>query len=144
MNTGYAPPRNPPPPPPAGYPPASSPGSLHPSAVRQQQQQQRRPVQVPNITTSVPPAQLFGSHLQPGTPASPRVGQAPSSPLVQSTCSTQASPPMASVRAQSTYNPQEWRRGGPVNGSYMPHSSQSSARRAVSTRDATGMEGTLI
>ena len=134
MNNNNAPPL-----PPQSRPSPAPAAGPHPSS-----SQQRRHVQVPSITTTLSAAQRFGSHLQPGTPVSARSAQTPASPQIHSPYSTYSSSSMASVRVPSnisTYNPQEWRRGGPVSGSYMPHTSQPAPRHIANTREATGMEG---
>lgn len=106
-----------------------------PSALR------RLAVQPPRLT--VPQSTTYAHGQQ--TPASSTSLSLPFSPFAASSPSTYAAsplPPASPLAMRNTssvpYNPQQWSRGGSVNGQYAPHPLAQPATRA---HDTTGMEG---
>ena len=139
----YPPPLPPPPPPP--------PLSLAPSSPQVQGGQtsplRRIVVQPPLITTALaPPPQ--GTYLHSHTPVSATTLSVPFSPYAPSPSSYAASPvssPMA-MRNQASmpYNPQQWGRGGPIGGQYVPYLGSQPSTGTSRSHEVTGMEGNSI
>lgn len=132
-----------PPPSPRLPPPPSSP---HPSHLQAPQISPRRfAVQPPLLNTTLAPPQPSGpAYLQGTTPVTASSLSLPFSPSL--TPSTYAPSPVAAaspmaMRASgpaAPYNPQQWSRGGSVNGQHLQHSQVSAPSRL---HDVTGMEG---
>lgn len=133
-----------PPPSPRLPPPPSSP---HPSHLQAPQISPRRfAVQPPLLNTTLAPPQPSGpAYLQGSTPVTASSLSLPFSPSL--TPSTYAPSPVAAASPMAMrgsgpaapYNPQQWSRGGSVNGQHLQHSQVSAPSRL---HDVTGMEGT--
>lgn len=132
-----------PPPSPRLPPPPSSP---HPSHLQAPQISPRRfAVQPPLLNTTLAPPQPSGpAYLHGSTPVTASSLSLPFSPSL--TPSTYAPSPVAAASPMAMrgsgpaapYNPQQWSRGGSVNGQHLQHSQVSAPSRL---HDVTGMEG---
>ncbi|USP81729.1 hypothetical protein yc1106_09003 [Curvularia clavata] len=134
-----------PPPSPRLPPPPSSP---HPSHLQAPQISPRRfAVQPPLLNTTLAPPQPSGpAYLQGSTPVTASSLSLPFSPSL--TPSTYAPSPVAAPSPMAMrgsgpaapYNPQQWSRGGSVNGQHLQHSQVSAPSRL---HDVTGMEASM-